>query len=734
MKKTLLTIFSLAALSVAVAQTPSPSWTIVQNAAFTQTSTGIKFMDAVDANVMWVTGYDGFAPSRNYNWFSRTLNGGTTFTSGVVFSGTNTLIGDTNYYVLANLDAIDANTAWVSAYTKTGQGSLGAIFRTTNGGQNWYNLSAPGMYTNAASFCNIVAFMTPSIGITMGDPHPGVANEFEIWRTTNGGNSWSLIPAGNIPNPTTGEFGLVNVYCTQGNSNIWFGTNKARVVRSTDGGLTWSASALPTGFTSTTSVNDIAFTDPLNGFCYAYNGSTNPATFETYRTNDGGATWTNIAVPANVGRNDLNNIPGANVLVSAGASTVNGGFLGLSYSTDGGQNWIDWGSTGLQYLTINFANNATGWSGAFSDVTDPTLGGIWKYNGTPFTTPLIPTSAFQVPSNVCFTGPTATIQTVNTSTGNPAPTYSWTGTPGATFSSPTASAPVITFTAVGVYTITLAATNSITSNTSQQIVNVLACSSPSSAFTFTSNVCNNVNFTVTNTSSGAPAPTFTWSTAPAGNVTIAPSPNAMNPAFKFQTPGVYSITLMSSNQQGSVSVTQTVNVNNCAPSANFTFPTEACTVAVIQASNTTSGSGNTYTWSVNPTPTSILPNAIAQSPTITISNVNTYTVTLLASNISGTASVSKIISVGACVGIEENSMFAENVLIYPNPAADKLIIEVSGVDSFNYKLTNILGKVVLDEKSSKEKVKLNVENIAPGIYFLTLENKGQKITRKIIIE
>ena len=56
MKKTLLTTLGLACMTAAIAQqVPSPSWTITQNASFSITSAGIKFIDAVDINTVWVT-------------------------------------------------------------------------------------------------------------------------------------------------------------------------------------------------------------------------------------------------------------------------------------------------------------------------------------------------------------------------------------------------------------------------------------------------------------------------------------------------------------------------------------------------------------------------------------------------------------------------------------------------------------------------------------------------------
>jgi len=728
MKKSLLTVLGLVTLGSAIAQTPSPSWTISQNASFSLTSAGIRFMDAVDPNVVWVVGYDGTAPSKNYNWYSRTINGGTNWNSG-------SILPDTNTYVLANLDGVDANTAWVSAYKKASQ-SQGGIFRTTNGGTSWQNMTAPGMYTNTAAFTNIVTFVTPMIGITMGDPN-GAGNEFEIWRTTDGGNSWTKIPGANIPNPNSAnEFGLVNVYTKQGSSNIWFGTNEGRIYYSNDAGLTWNVSTLPSTPQTNASVNDIAFSDPSNGVAYVYNTSTTPATFEMYKTTDGGANWTAITpVSANVGRNDISAIPGTTYFASAGAGTGNNI---ISYSTDGGTTWIDWGSTGIQYLTVDFVDGSNGWSGSFSDQTNASLGGVWKYNGAALTSTVPPTSNFSIPSNLCLSGVDATVVPVNTSTGTGPLTYSWSSAANVAFATSTSSAPVITFTANGTYTITLAVTNSISTNVSSQVINVLTCASPSVSFSVpTGTLCNKVALNFTNTSTGSPAPTFSWSTSPAVSVTISPSSTASNAAISFSTPGIYSVTLWASNASGTAQVTQTVSIANCAPNVGFNMPSQTCTNTAVTMTNTTTGTGPiTYSWSCVPSPGSIS-NVSAISPTITFVNANTYTVTLKATNNSGSSTISQTISVTTCAGVSENSAFASNVQVYPNPANDQINVELPAGFSDNYTLTltNILGKVILTEKvSHKDKINIRLANVAQGVYFLTIDAKGQKATKKIVIE
>jgi photosystem II stability/assembly factor-like uncharacterized protein len=373
MKKNLLSVFATALTLGAVAQqTPSPFWTTTLNTNFSNLAAGAVFLDAVDASTVWVIGNDGLAPSKFVNQYSKSTNGGTSFTSGTIYT-------DTNTYRIANMEGIDGNTAWVSAYLKAGQ-NMGAVHQTTNGGMTWTNMNAAGMYTNSLSFCNIVSFLTPSIGITMGDP---VAGEYEIWRTTNGGAAWTKLPGASIANPlNSGEYGIVNVYEKQGTTNYWFGTNLNRVYRSTDAGLTWSVSAAMTSsLGGAVGVNDIAFTDANNGICTAFFGTPTSSTLTLWKTNDGGVTWTNIApIDPSFGQSDICGIPGTTWFASAGSGAGNNV---ISYSTDNGITWNSWGGSNIQYITVDFVNSSTGFAGSFSSQLNAAQEGGFKYTGQP---------------------------------------------------------------------------------------------------------------------------------------------------------------------------------------------------------------------------------------------------------------------------------------------------------------------------------------------------------------
>lgn len=363
MKKNLLSLFVLASAALS-AQAPSPDWSTLQNTNFPQVAAGIRYLDAVDANVVWATGYDGFAGSRNYNWFTTTSDGGNTYASGDVFA-------DTSTYAISSIEGVNATTAYVTAYFKA-TGNKGVVYKTTDAGATWSNTAAVNMYTAAASFANITCFTDALTGITMGDP---VGGEYEIHKTIDGGATWTKIPGANIPNPlNTSEYGLTGVY-TKNANDIWYGTNNGRVFHSADAGTTWTVGTVPG---ANIGVSRLAFRDNMNGLCIAFSGSAAAPVTNLYRTTDGGLTWTNIGVSATFGQNDICAIPGTTMFASCGAGTGN---ELLSYSTDDGATWIDWGSTVIQYLRIDFVDNINGWAGTFSDQSLASIGGMYKYSG-----------------------------------------------------------------------------------------------------------------------------------------------------------------------------------------------------------------------------------------------------------------------------------------------------------------------------------------------------------------
>jgi PKD repeat protein len=210
------------------------------------------------------------------------------------------------------------------------------------------------------------------------------------------------------------------------------------------------------------------------------------------------------------------------------------------------------------------------------------------------------------------------------------------------------------------------------------------------------------------------------------------------------TAGVYTISLVTSNASGTATTTKTLTVGNCPPAVNFTVPASIrfCDVKTFSTTNQTSNPPGTsgsisYTWTVAPNVgLQFFPNRFQQNMSVTISDptIMAYTVTLTGKNASGTSTTNAVISIDMCTdGIAEGSL-NKGLDVYPNPVRDQLNLTLPTGDSYTVKITNLLGTVVYSENVNKEKVSINLANTARGVYFVTVESKTEKVTRKVILD
>ncbi len=339
----------------------SAQW-ISQATGFDTANRGLWDISIANENTVWAMAYDGnLGVFETLPEFTRTVDGGAHWIPGILPSG----------YLWSNIMAINADTAWV-----TGVSDLmavdGAVFKTTDGGITWNEQGTDEIF-NSTSYCNFVYFWNENDGVAVGDPN---SSEFEIYTSSDGGNTWMLTPASAIPNPENNEYGIFRNYCTYGD-HIWFGTNKARVYHSTDKGLTWTVGDTDIPTTNITDHIDIVFWSENDGLARKYNSSSN-TNVKVVRTSDGGSTWEPHKYAGTIYGSiygGIAYIPGTSAtLVSTGAGTVSGS----SYSDDGGINWVQI-DTNVQHYITRFFNPSTGWSAGFN--TDNTTGGIYKYAG-----------------------------------------------------------------------------------------------------------------------------------------------------------------------------------------------------------------------------------------------------------------------------------------------------------------------------------------------------------------
>lgn len=510
-----------------VSLVPYGNW-IVQNSGFSTASRGINWISIVDANTVWATAYDGSGGAANIQEFTKTTDGGNTWTAGNINVG-NTGLG------ISMIHALDANTAWLVAYPNAG-GQTGGIWKTTNGGSNWTRQNTA-TYNDAASFTNVVYFWDANTGFCQGDPIGSGNGEFELYTTTNGGTTWNLVPGANIPAPLAGEYGYTRQIEVVGNV-VWFTTNKGRVYHSTDKGLNWSVYQSPlTDFGGTGQSGNLSFKDGSTGLIIDDAGV-------VYESTNSGSTWNTVTTTGTVLTNGLCYIEGTNTVFSTGT--------GSSYSQDGGVTWniIDTD----QHLFVEFTNLSIGWSGWFNNATTPNTEGMWKWNNTSGAL----TSDFQGSPSITCLG--STVQFTDLSSGTTPTSWSWIfqgGTP----STSTVQNPVVTYTTPGFYTVSLTVDdgNGPTNKTDSAHIQVVLPTSTPSAITGVTAPCefDIETYSVTNVAGAF----YTWTL----------------PATWTGTSGSNSITATVGASGGNVEVTAD---NVCGSSSPSILTITNCTVGI----------------------------------------------------------------------------------------------------------------------------------------------------------
>jgi hypothetical protein len=132
------------------------------------------FISVVDANIVWVR--SGGSQDRAY--FSKTNNGGISWNRGSA------------PHTLAFLRAFN----YLDACAITFINGISQFTKTTDGGQSWQNKIPDSTHTDLVFGC--FYFWDLSEGIIVGDSTHGYP---VIYRTTDSGNSWTIVPAGNFP-------------------------------------------------------------------------------------------------------------------------------------------------------------------------------------------------------------------------------------------------------------------------------------------------------------------------------------------------------------------------------------------------------------------------------------------------------------------------------------------------------------------------------------------------------
>ena len=205
----------------------------------------------------------------------KTINGGTVWNP----------LSSGNNFNLNSVYFINANTGFAV-------GQMGNLFKTNNGGALWIDQSQETGYN-----LNSVYFINADTGYTAGgdlwDAEDGPMNG-GILKTTDGGNQWTSIAAG--------EYALQSVYFTDANTGyavgMWWQKVNAEecsqgtvILKTTNGGADWvnQSSGIPDQYTSISNdfidnLYSVYFTNADTGYAVGDSG-------RIIKTTDGGTNW-----------------------------------------------------------------------------------------------------------------------------------------------------------------------------------------------------------------------------------------------------------------------------------------------------------------------------------------------------------------------------------------------------------------------------------------------------------
>jgi len=229
--------------------------------------------------------------------------------------------------------------------------SPGLLFKSIDKGKNWKIVYRE---NDSSAFYDAMAFWNDKEGIAMGDP---IDDCLSVIKTKDGGITWQKLSCDILPKVEKGEaaFAASNSNIALKGNNAWIvtGGKKARVFHSPDKGKTWEVFNTPIiQGGQMTGIYSVDFYDENNGIIFG--GDWNKKELNTKNiavTTDGGKTWKLISDEKTPGyRSCVRYVPN-----SDGKQIIAVGIPGISFSNNGGKNWMNISKE--SFYTIRFGSS-----------------------------------------------------------------------------------------------------------------------------------------------------------------------------------------------------------------------------------------------------------------------------------------------------------------------------------------------------------------------------------------
>jgi len=292
-------------------------------------------VSATDQNVLIIAPQIG-------NSILRSMDGGVTWTPALVANGIGTILH-------IAFDPLNSQNVLLS----TMEGSVPGVYRSTDGGASWmYSSNGLGFGTPGQ-----IAYHPTIEGLVL------LAAETGVFRSTDGGASW--IASNTNGNGTVGSISI----CRTNPSQVWSVGYPDGFLRSTDGGLSFQGTGIPSGcgefgcLLHAVLVHPLDSAQILGGFYNMQCTATCNLFVYVRRSTNGGSTWSQSFAPNGDWRENQKissfffdaQSSGDAYFSIGGVSEENVYGTGLVRTTDAGATWAPWmnGLTGLNILKVD---------------------------------------------------------------------------------------------------------------------------------------------------------------------------------------------------------------------------------------------------------------------------------------------------------------------------------------------------------------------------------------------
>ncbi|PQJ13124.1 hypothetical protein CJD36_005110 [Flavipsychrobacter stenotrophus] len=300
--------------------------------------------------------------------------------------------------------------------------------------------------------------------------------------------------------------------------------------------------------------------------------------------------------------------------------------------------------------------------------------------------------------NFAFTGTTAGIDSVTWNFGDGGHAVGLT--------------PSHTYLATGAFNVCATAYNSCGNHTVCHTVNITCTAAIAPAFTYTG--FGPVNFTYTGTT--AALDSVVWHYGDGGHG------SGLTSAHTYITAGVYTACALTYSQCGVDSVCNTITLP-CVSAPTASFTSSGSPSITFAYTGATAGI-DSITWDFGDGHSDT-----GMTPSHTYTTTDTFHVCVIVYTPCGLDTIcADVVATG--VGVPSVSL--ANVIIYPNPAADEVII--NGLNSqTRYRVLNVSGVVMLNGVFDKGDNAVSLSKLASGLYILELISaEGQKVNFRLI--